>query len=52
MLAPPVMPAAALPQPIPTFVGRADARARLTALAADQPVCLVYGVAGIGKTAE
>ncbi|MCB9575368.1 MAG: hypothetical protein H6709_25100, partial [Kofleriaceae bacterium] len=41
---------ASLPQPISTFVGRADARARLGALLADQVVVLVYGVAGIGKT--
>ncbi len=40
----------ALPQPISTFVGRVDQRARLGALLADQVVCLIYGVAGIGKT--
>jgi glycine C-acetyltransferase len=39
-----------LPHPISTFVGRADQRARLVGLLADQVVCLVYGVAGIGKT--
>src|SRR4051794_34759923 len=39
-----------LPNAPPTFVGRADTVKRLCALIERAPLCLVWGLGGLGKT--